>query len=296
MNGGYIMKGIEFKRIMACVIAVCMIATLLPETFLFVRADDSGGEMVVIGFEAPEGSWAEQSVPLGRGQDELVREGLLYMPSSLTVLVLVPGAPQVEPGPGFDGPEIFDESAGDTGAPTQSEDVPDTVVKAAQVPVTWPTVIDGETAGVFILEPIISGGYVLGEGVNVPTVTVTVEDVSIDMGSEAGRLLRELLDNRFPGVEPDGIAAVLAMDEDTLLDMIADYEQVLAAVEEEAGDGAFAAIMDALRAGIDGTLAAIPMEWPVWVHELPMMDAITAGEVELQYIDGSGTAFIYHGF
>ena len=147
------------------------------------------------------------------------------------------------------------------------------------------------------MEPVISGGYVPGEGVSVPTVTVSVEDASIDPGSKAGRLLRELLDNRFPGVELDGIiAAVLAMDEDTLLDMIADYEQVLAAAEEEAGDGAFAAIMDALRAGIDGALAAIPMEWPVWVHELPMMDAITAGEVELKYIDGSGTAFIYHGF
>ena len=138
-NGGYAMKRVEFKRILAGAIAVCMIAALMPETFLFARADGSGGETTVVGFEAAESSWAEQTVPSGLDQDALIGEGLLYLPSSLAALVLVPAEPQVEPGPGFDGPEIFDGSAGDTDAPAQPEDVPDTVVIAAQVPVTWPT-------------------------------------------------------------------------------------------------------------------------------------------------------------
>ena len=295
------MKRIRIKRIVAFTLIMCMAAMLLPEVFRFASADDSGTEKTVIGFEALDSSCAEQSAPLGRDQDALVRDGLLILPSSLTAWVLVPGEPQVEPGPGFDGPEIFDESAGggnDEGAPTQPEAVPEMVRKAVEIPVTWPEVIDGETEGVFVLKPRLSEEYVLGEGVSAPTITVTVADAGADGGTEAGRLLREFLDAWFPGVALDGIpAAALAMDEDALLNMIADYEQVLAAAEEDGTvDDAFTALMDALRAGIDGALAALPMEGPVRLHDLPMMDAISAGAVNLQYIDGSGTAFIYHGF
>ncbi len=282
------------KRVISLLLVICLLAGLLPTAAL---AADSGEKITVVGFEEPDGSVAEQTVPAGRNQDALIRDGLLYLPASLTAQILVPEEPQVEPGFGFDGPEIFDESAGsgDGGSTSATPDAaPEMVIKTVEIPVAWPKVIDGVTAGVFILEPILPEEYVPGEGVDVPAVTVTVEDMELDTDTETGKLLREFLDTWFSGVTLDGIpAAVLAMDEDALLGMIADYEQILAAAEEA---GAGAAVMDALRAGIDGALAALPIEGPVWLHELPMMDTIMAGAVDLKYLDGDGTAFIYHSF
>ena len=232
------------------------------------EAADAAGEKTVIGFEPLDSACAGQTVPLGRDQAALVREGLLTLPAALTVWALIPGASEA-------------------GA----------VCRAVEAPVTWPEVIDGQTAGVFVLEPILPEGYVLGEGVGAPAIAVTVADMGLDGDRPAGESLRELLDVWFPGAGPDDIpAAALALDEDELLDMIADYEQVLAAAEAEGTDDTDAAFLAALRAGIDQALAALPTKAPIWLREPIMLMSLAPGAVDLDYLDGDGTAFIYHGF
>ena len=226
----------------------------------------AAGEKTVVGFEPLDSAYAGQTVPLGRDQAALVREGLLLLPAALTVWAIIPG---------------------EAGA----------VCRAVEAPVTWPEVIDGQTAGVFVLEPILPEGYVLGEGVGAPAVAVTVVDMGPGGDRPAGESLRELLNAWFPGAVPDDIpAAALALDEGALLDMIADYERVLAAAEAEGTDDADAAFLAALRAGIDQALAALPTKAPIWLREPIMLMSLAPGAVDLTYLDGDGTAFIYHGF
>ena len=232
------------------------------------EAADASGEKTVVGFEPLDSARAGQTVPLGRDQAALVREGLLLLPAALTVWALIPGEGEAE-----------------------------AVCQAVEAPVTWPEVIDGQTAGVFVLEPILPEEYVLGEGVGAPAIAVTVADMDLDGDLPAGELLREFLNVWFPGAVPDDIpAAALALDEGALLDMIADYEQVLAAAEAEGTDGADAAFLAALRAGIDQALAALPTKAPIWLREPIMLMSLAPGAVDLDYLDGDGTAFIYHGF
>ncbi len=122
-------------------------------------------------------------------------------------------------------------------------------------------------------------------------------DLGPTLNSEAGEPLGAFLDAWFPGATPDRIpAAALAMDEGELLDMIADYEGVLAAAEADGTDDTDAAFLAALRTGIDQALAAIPMEAPIWLREPVMLMSLAPGAVDLDYLDGDGTAFIYHGF
>lgn len=184
------------------------------------------------------------------------------------------------------------------------------VVKITIEDVTWESTpaYDGETEGVYVFTPILPEGYLLAEGVSLPQITVTVEENI----SPAWQLLNRLLDEYFAGEEEGLYEAVLSMDKDTRLAMMAAYEDVTAALtEEDAEDEKLNAILADIREGFHE--AGNRAKYAPTMYEIEGMETtggtavrrkaaraaapnLTAGPISLEKLGGEGTGFYYTTF
>ncbi len=166
--------------------------------------------------------------------------------------------------------------------------------------ITWESEpdYDSKTEGVYIFTPVLPEDYTLAEDVSLPEIEVTVQaDMEEQVLTAAGELLQEILENYFNGISEDGIyRAILSMDEDTRLDLTADYEEVLAAMtEEDEADERLQSIMDEIQRGIGDAAAKMPLRKPAFLKaRAAALQA--AGTIPLRRISGSGNAFVYHSF
>lgn len=166
--------------------------------------------------------------------------------------------------------------------------------------ITWESSpsYDGETAGEYVFTPVLPEGYLLAEDVTLPQITVTVEaGVEYQAVTAAGELLQKLLEKYFGGLSEDEIyEAILAMDEDTRLDLTADYEEMLAAMTgEDEADGRLQRIVSEIERGIADAAAKMPVKAPVFLKARAAAPR-AAGSIPLRRISGSGNAFVYHSF
>lgn len=205
-------------------------------------------------------------------------------------------------------PVYYSENTQDEG---KVETLVSDVVKITIEDVTWESTpaYDGETEGVYVFTPILPEGYLLAEGVSLPQITVTVEENI----SPAWQLLNRLLDEYFAGEEEGLYEAVLSMDKDTRLAMMAAYEDVTAALtEEDAEDEKLNAILADIREGVHE--AGNRAKYAPTMYEIEGMETtgsaparmrraaraavpdLTAGPIPLQKLDGEGTGFYYTTF
>ena len=166
--------------------------------------------------------------------------------------------------------------------------------------ITWESSpsYDGETAGEYVFTPVLPEGYVLAEDVALPQITVTVEaGVEYQAVTAAGELLQKLLEKYFGGLSEDEIyEAILAMDEDTRLDLTEDYEEMLAAMTgEDEADGRLQRIVSEIERGIADAAAKMPVKAPVFFKARAAAPR-AAGSIPLRKISGDGNAFVYHSF
>ena len=159
---------------------------------------------------------------------------------------------------------------------------------------------DGNTVGTYLFTAVLPEGYALAEGVSLPEITVTVQaelTEETEAFTAAGELFQELLSDYFDGLSADEIYdAVLAMDVDTCLSMIANYEELLAAMtDEDMTDEEMQAVTDEIGRGIADVLECVPVEMPVLFIARNAASEASAG-VPMTRLSGSGTAFVYHNF
>lgn len=204
-------------------------------------------------------------------------------------------------------PVYYSENTQDEG---KVETLVSDVVKITIEDVTWESTpaYDGETEGVYVFTPILPEGYLLAEGVSLPQITVTVEENI----SPAWQLLNRLLEDYFAGEKEGLYEAVLSMDKDTRLAMMAAYEDVTAALtEDEAEDEELNAILANIREGFHE--AGNRAKYAPTMYEIEGMETtggtavrrkaaraaapnLTAGPIPLEKLDGEGTGFYYTTF
>lgn len=204
-------------------------------------------------------------------------------------------------------PVYYSENTQDEG---KVETLVSDVVKITIEDVTWESTpaYDGESEGVYVFTPVLPEGYLLAEGVSLPQITVTVEENI----SPAWQLLNRLLEDYFAGEKEGLYEAVLSMDKDTRLAMMAAYEDVTAALtEDEAEDEELNAILANIREGFHE--AGNRAKYAPTMYEIEGMETtggtavrrkaaraaapnLTAGPIPLEKLDGEGTGFYYTTF
>lgn len=204
-------------------------------------------------------------------------------------------------------PVYYSENTQDEG---KVETLVSDVVKITIEDVTWESTpaYDGESEGVYVFTPVLPEGYLLAEGVSLPQITVTVEENI----SPAWQLLNRLLKDYFAGEKEGLYEAVLSMDKDTRLAMMAAYEDVTAALtEDEAEDEELNAILANIREGFHE--AGNRAKYAPTMYEIEGMETtggtavrrkaaraaapnLTAGPIPLEKLDGEGTGFYYTTF
>ncbi|MCM1088850.1 MAG: InlB B-repeat-containing protein, partial [Muribaculaceae bacterium] len=166
--------------------------------------------------------------------------------------------------------------------------------------ITWEStpVYDSEMKGRYTFTPILPKGCILADGVSLPEIAVTVVEDRKNMAlTAAGKIMEEILEKYFAGLTDDEIyAAICAMDADTRLSFIADYEELLAALTEEDEDDAWLQyVLGEMERGIADALAAVEDIEPVF-FSMRAAAPKASGAVSLRRVSGEGEAFIYHSF
>ncbi|HBC91978.1 MAG TPA: hypothetical protein DCZ10_03495, partial [Pelotomaculum sp.] len=160
-----------WKRIGSLILSVCMMLTMLPTVALAEDSRQGSGALLgisgeIIAFADLDKDVSEQAVETGTAEDEL------NLPDTLTVTVTT-GAAVTADGSG-------DETAADSDAQepeVQKEEIETTVAVSEW---TSDPEYDGDTAGSYTFTPALSlpDGLTVAEGVNAPTITVTVEEAA----------------------------------------------------------------------------------------------------------------------
>ena len=153
-------------RALAIILSAVMTVGTAPVTVLGALPADAIGEIVA--FEALSNTIEHQEVPTGTRIEDL------ELPDTLTAMVRMEGAGEV--------PDASGQQEGSQEDNTTVNTVSGSAVQLAiPVTVTWESKpeFDGEAAGDYLFTPILSGEYVLADGVVLPTITVAVQDAEM---------------------------------------------------------------------------------------------------------------------
>lgn len=153
-------------RALAIILSAVMTVGTAPVTVLGALPADAIGEIVA--FEALSNTIEHQEVPTGTRIEDL------ELPDTLTAMVRMEGAGEV--------PDASGQQEGSQEDNTTVNTVSGSAVQLAiPVTVTWESKpeFDGEAAGYYLFTPILSGEYVLADGVVLPTITVAVQDAEM---------------------------------------------------------------------------------------------------------------------
>lgn len=168
--------------------------------------------------------------------------------------------------------------------------------------VTWQSdpAYDGSVEGTYTFTAVLPEGYALSEGVSLPEISVTVQEElikEIQAVTAAGELLNKILSDYFDGLSENEIyGAILAMDGDVFYSLIADYEELIAAMtDEDMADEKLQSVIDEIERGIADALERIPVEKPVLFQARAAAPNASDG-IPMTRLDGSGEAFAYHSF
>lgn len=180
------------KRVVSFWVALMMLGTCLP--FPAMAAE---GSIEIQAFEPLAETAAEQRVPLGTPQENLL------LPETLTAYVATPAAPVPPPVVEEENPAGSEpgEGAPAESVPTEAKPVEtepaetdgtlppapgDGGIKAVPIAADWRVApaYDPDTAGTYVFTAILPQEYTLAEGITMPSVTIIVEDRDIVSGDQ----------------------------------------------------------------------------------------------------------------
>lgn len=221
------------KRLLAVSLAVMMLINLFPIPALALEGQRP--EWAVTAFDPLDGGTALQTVPQGGGEP--------ILPDTLTAW-----AYQVEDDTEVTVlPEGTEQTAPEGEQPPADEQGPD--IQQITIPnVTWTAEpeYDHNTPGAYIYTPVLPAAYAVDEGVERPTITVTVEAAPEQTAVERVQALIDALP------DPEGITLDNAGDAAARLAAIDEESETLTGKERAALDFArYEAVMLALAALMD---------------------------------------------
>jgi uncharacterized repeat protein (TIGR02543 family) len=156
------------KRITAMVLSVIMVVGMMPVSALAeTSAFPIGASGEITAFESLELDIAFRNVPLGTGERDL------GLPETLTAtlrLAALEDEPLLDSG---------DADSGSVASPSDAEEAGGDIEEiSVALPVTWASApeYDGEAAGTYVFMPELPEGFILTDGIELPTITLTVSE------------------------------------------------------------------------------------------------------------------------